>query len=41
MDQPIGPLSSFDYDLLVVGAGSGGQAVAKVSYVIVSMYKAS
>ncbi|CAL8386433.1 unnamed protein product [Boreogadus saida] len=29
MEQPIGPLSSFDYDLLVVGAGSGGQAVAK------------
>jgi len=27
--------SSFDFDLLVVGAGSGGQAVAKVSCVVI------
>ncbi|CAL8323923.1 unnamed protein product [Lota lota] len=32
MQRPIGP-SSFDYDLLVVGAGSGGQAVAKEAVV--------
>lgn len=32
MEPPAGPsVGSFDYDLLVIGGGSGGLAVAKVS----------
>lgn len=32
MDPPTGPsLGPYDYDLLVIGGGSGGLAVAKVS----------
>ena len=36
MDPPTGPsLGPYDYDLLVIGGGSGGLAVAKVNSIII------